>query len=288
MLSVWSYFFLFTLITTSNGATVPDPTAREFELWENNVHCGTRPERRNGWRVSSLKNIFSRQQCEQRCNSQGDNCLVYSYSQFHRECLIYRYTCQSFYSGQTYYDLFKLKDKVSVVISEFSPYPGSKSQVYTGNADLTFKDTEVAIIYNLTTFDQNCTIGKKQGVRNSCGISIHDARSCSNALDVGKEFHLTYENPWVNATYQGGSGRIDVDYGHSFDRTVGRALVIHDSNGHPVTCNIIESPEDSKDEFRLTVVYVIMMICFVLCCIGCSIIKMMCRSKRRGALISIC
>lgn len=113
------------------------------------------------------------------------------------------------------------------------------------------------IEYHFQTYDQICENGPLEGVANSCGIHIHavhfqvsnaihqnsfEGMSCETAADVGGhywEMSAFSQDPWSNVVYNKEVDSIELNYGYTYDSSVGRAFVIHDSNGTRITCDTI-------------------------------------------------
>lgn len=136
------------------------------------------------------------------------------------------------------------------------------------------------MVYDLRKFDESCSNGRKENVRNSCGIKIHEAQSCGE--DLGSEYYATDSNPWVNVTYGNrinrGYGRTDVEYGYSVDDTRNRVLVLYDSDGHIMTCDVIDTDEDKS--FLEKLVSILTWIGAISCCICLVCFIFFCGNKR--------
>merc|ERR1719483_2073473 len=144
----------------------------------------------------------------------------------------------------------KLTSKVA--FSEFLPYPGiPSSYVYKGRSVLFFHDRSILIEYDLDKFDEACSNGPLD-VPNSCGIHIHQGKSCEDADEIGGHFWSGYEqDPWAKVVYDGRKGYVTVDFGYGIVSTEGRVFVIHDSNGNRITCNIIVRDDSDMQPIQL-------------------------------------
>lgn len=136
-----------------------------------------------------------------------------------------------------------------VTLKEFMPYPQSDGGNFTvtGEVIVTHQMTFVVFEYTLEGLDQNCAGGPTPAVANSCGIHIHEGTTCDNATLVGGHFYdsnLTGGDPWTfDAFYNVAEGPqfLRVEYGMSWDDTLGRAFVLHDVDGARITCTRLEA-----------------------------------------------
>jgi len=134
----------------------------------------------------------------------------------------------------------------------FSQYP-----LYAGNyrlsgiVNMTFKTTQVTMSYALVGADPNCVEGPQAGTANSCGIHFHtgitpgvmpNCEVIQGNIAVGGHLWnatLNATDPWQNAYYTTPSGTLTIDYGMTYNATLGYAFVIHDREGNRVTCELI-------------------------------------------------
>jgi len=131
-----------------------------------------------------------------------------------------------------------------VTITSMGTYPGSDLTTPTGTVTLGFVDTKVSIAYELSDVDGACTsVGSSA---NSCGIHIHSGDSCATNEDVGGHYYAPTSDPdpWTNAVFvvtsgTDATGTLQVEFGQTYTNSMGKAFVVHDSNGARASCNRI-------------------------------------------------
>jgi len=116
-------------------------------------------------------------------------------------------------------------------------YPGSTSISPTGTVDMNFQRTQVTFYYSLSS---DCT--PDAAVANSCGIHFHSGFSCDDAALIGghlydSETHSS--DPWATVSYSSAVGNIAIDYGYDFEETYGQLIVLHNSAGARLSCDVV-------------------------------------------------
>jgi len=166
----------------------------------------------------------------------------------------------------------------TVTITSFHAYPGTASDSsYGGIAILTWSGQTLVIEYHFQTYDQTCEDGPLDGVANSCGIHIHSGTSCESAADVGGHYWEMSEfsqDPWSDIVYGQEVGSSELNYGFTYDSSVGRAFVIHNSNGTRITCDLIpegtsvveNENDDSNTELSRGLIIVIAAVALIVVC----------------------
>jgi len=138
----------------------------------------------------------------------------------------------------------------SIILSgTFSQYPTYTGEFrVSGTVDMEFKATQVMLTYDLFGVDPTCAEGPMAGTDNSCGIHFHTGISsampnCELPVAVGSHLWnatLNATDPWVtDAYYTTAKGSLTVEYGMSYNDTLGYAFVIHDRMGNRLTCELI-------------------------------------------------
>jgi hypothetical protein len=157
-------------------------------------------------------------------------------------------------------------------VSSLSPYPGFTGDPVEGGVELSFHNNAVNISYQLKNIDRQCSNPDK-ATPNSCGIHIHEGKSCDDATKVGGHYYnkdLLTTDPWAAIIYGdeavkqfeknsglfGGVNNLffrtavgrskPIEIGFTFDETVGRTVVLHNYKGNRVTCNVIPSANWAK------------------------------------------
>jgi len=157
-------------------------------------------------------------------------------------------------------------------VSSLSPYPGFTGDPVEGGVELSFHNNAVNISYQLKNIDRQCSNPDK-ATPNSCGIHIHEGKSCDDATKVGGHYYnkdLLTTDPWAAIMYGneavkqfekdgglfGGVNNLffrtavgrskPIEIGFTFDETVGRTVVLHNYKGNRVTCNVIPSANWAK------------------------------------------
>lgn len=86
------------------------------------------------------------------------------------------------------------------------------------------------------------------GVKNACGLHIHEGTACSNHTLVGGHFfhpaHSNETDPWADFTYTANStgvseGEGSIGLGLGLADIMSRAFVIHDHTGGRIACGLL-------------------------------------------------
>eukprot|EP00808_Paulinella_micropora_P029200 g1496.t1 len=148
----------------------------------------------------------------------------------------------------------------TVQLHAFPAYPGYTGPLLPyGVVALSFApEGRVTLRYELFGLDPKCNRPAVNGtveqpIPNSCGIHLYEGLSCADPAMVGLHFYdlKLGADPWafgapylVSDKFTGsGAGATTVMFGHTFYDSVGRALVLHDYQGNPISCSIINSPD---------------------------------------------
>jgi Cu/Zn superoxide dismutase len=126
-------------------------------------------------------------------------------------------------------------------------YPDYNGNLTVGGyVESSFQRTHVIFHYDLDGADPDCVNGPINGTANSCGIHIHEGKTCDDAAEVGGHYYNTAlfsEDPWTyDAFYTETTGRLFLDFGYGYSTSVGRAFVIHDRAGARISCDILDHP----------------------------------------------
>ena len=106
--------------------------------------------------------------------------------------------------------------------------------------------TDVAWQYNLVGLDPACTSGADPSVPNSCGVHVHEGRTCAG--DAGGHFFTgaVTMDPWASVAYTvasaalgNASAEVSVDTGGTMRELNGRSVVVHDHAGARIACAIL-------------------------------------------------
>jgi Cu/Zn superoxide dismutase len=127
---------------------------------------------------------------------------------------------------------------------------GQTAVAVEGMATLDFRATSVHISYNLTHVDSRCTVPMPE-TTNSCGLHIHEGKSCDAPLKHFFDANIYKMDPWANINYRAMNGNsmgmVDVEFGYGYMQSNGHALVLHDLNGNPMACAIISTGTALRD-----------------------------------------
>jgi hypothetical protein len=137
-------------------------------------------------------------------------------------------------------------------VTNFVKYPGSSTAFdVAGVAYITStaSDGTIQLTWDLTGVDSACPTG----TGNVCGIHIHTGLTCSNASLVGGHLYEASEDPWTTVRYSSTAGvstnanGFVVPTGLDMSQLLGRALVVHNSNGagERIACGIVEAMPES-------------------------------------------
>lgn len=126
----------------------------------------------------------------------------------------------------------------------------SNAPLVQGNATLDFRTDSVHISYNFTQVDQRCS-QPEPGVKNSCGLHIHQGMSCDNSGEHYYNAAIYTMDPWANITYKASdsnaNGFVDVEFGYGFLQSRGHTLVLHDADGNKMACAVISTGDALRD-----------------------------------------
>jgi hypothetical protein len=137
-------------------------------------------------------------------------------------------------------------NQTMVTLESFMPYPGTGTRFnVNGKIIMKFTNTSVSMDYQLQNTDAKCV--KSTTVDNSCGLHIHEGKTCTNATEIAGHY---YDNatlrvdPWLKTMYVSddkgkATGATTVAFGYSYALSVGRAVIVHDQNGTRMACAII-------------------------------------------------
>jgi len=110
-------------------------------------------------------------------------------------------------------------------------------------------DNAQIMFFNLTKVDLMCnSTANVSGVKNACGIHVHEGTSCADAKDHYWSKNFTSKDPWAAVRYTvGGSGNtavgqnVRVATGKTLADMKGRAFVVHDATGKRIACSLLSS-----------------------------------------------
>jgi hypothetical protein len=127
------------------------------------------------------------------------------------------------------------KDFVKYYSIEDDDFP-----VYNGEIRIQFKhETEQMVSFNLTSWDHNCTSYGPIGVNNSCGVHVHEGRSCSS--DAKGHYYQNMPNdPWLKSAYRNHFGTNFVLANTNRSQNEGRTFLIHSQDGSRISCAILQ------------------------------------------------
>jgi len=104
----------------------------------------------------------------------------------------------------------------------------------------------VTFTYALTGLDSACN-SLPGSAANSCGIHIHEGRSCY--ADAGGHFYATTADPWTTVTYTTTSGAVITSGSESvatgvtpLSENLGKTFIVHDYAGARIACGQITEP----------------------------------------------
>lgn len=143
-----------------------------------------------------------------------------------------------------------------LIVKKWVKYPGS---AWTANVSGTVTiepktaavvDT-VALSWDLKGTDDACPTGNG----NTCGIHIHEGKTCDTAEEIGAHFYDTVaisSDPWTAVRYSSNGGNAvstdfstEVAIGLKRASILGRVVIVHSSEGagERIACGILEEPE---------------------------------------------
>jgi hypothetical protein len=129
-----------------------------------------------------------------------------------------------------------------------APYPGYTGELsVTGTVGAYLDSTNEAYIwYDIAGLGAGCAAGPAAGVANSCGIHIHEGKTCDDASAVGGHYYdkgSVSADPWSPITFLASDGKskgkthAGIGAGQDIN---GRAIIVHDRDGGRVACALIK------------------------------------------------
>jgi len=138
-----------------------------------------------------------------------------------------------------------VSEYVAPIASGFVPYFNYAGDLeVSGMLTVSTVGTTQMGTYSFEGLDPACSGGADAGTPNSCGIHIHEAKTCI-ADGLGHYFTGTVtEDPWTMTSYVATDGMAEgtftVDTGATEEEILGRAFVVHAYDGSRIACAVIQ------------------------------------------------